>query len=216
MKKSKKAQISNTFSWFVATIVIFFILLIFVFFVSLKDLLDKRGDIPSMVSLVETKSFLNQEEQRRLFILLEEELDNKKFFDIYRDFNKILENKKSTSFISVTKNAFLLDKKSKEYVNLEESIKENLKEKQIFCQNYSLFVVLKETKLALATPSSAYTGVDDSGFEIFYYFRYPERNFPREIIDYKGSILENNYFFFFPEKYFALIKYFIEECQNEK
>lgn len=207
MKKNQKAQISSTLSWFVATIVIFFILIIFVFFANLKTLIDKTQNIANSVSMVKTDAFLKEEQQRGLFVLFEKKTDNKKFYDSLKKIVNLIEYRKEKS----SPNKFYLDEESEAYTNLEKTIKSDLESKKGTC--YVFYVLNNKTKY-MADPSAS-GGEDGSSYQIQYYFRYPKKDFPQELI-FLGDIEKNSYSFFFPEKPFVLIKYILEECEDEK
>jgi|GEM_PF-7095774 len=90
----KKAQISNTLSWFIATIVIFFILIIFVFFASLKNISNKGKNIGVTVEIVGTDIFLQQEQQRAIYSFFEKDEENKKIYFLVKDFVNNVGNSK--------------------------------------------------------------------------------------------------------------------------
>ncbi|MEM4181898.1 MAG: hypothetical protein QXX68_01960 [Candidatus Pacearchaeota archaeon] len=193
MKKNKKAQISSTLSWFVATIVIFFILMIFVFFAGLKNIKDIKNNIVDDVKTVGTAAFLSQEEQRALFYLFEEEVENKKFYYLTEDFIE-----KIDPFCS-----------NKINPKMEDYLK-RLNDKNKIIKICSSFFIVNGLSY-IGDGVSAY-----SKGRANYCFSYPRgKKYPFQT-DFKlFSDIEDlsyGYSFFFPEKSFALIKYYIEEC----
>lgn len=83
--KTKKGQIGSAISWFVATIVVAFILLLFIGFSMGKGPVAKLKDNKPESNIVNTKVFEELEQQRGLFRLFEEEYKNKEGYFIIKN-----------------------------------------------------------------------------------------------------------------------------------
>ena len=201
MKNLKKAQISSTLSWFIATIVIFFIIVIFLVFSSIKNVTDTQKNIGAEVELVGTYAFLKQEQQRGLFVLFERGYENRTNYDLLSGMRK-----------KIIRNNYL-DQKDGYYAKFSNSLtffSKEMKEKLGECFNF--FIVDEKV---------SYTGDGFLGYsegDTFYYFRFPkDSNLDKTDLLLASTVdLKRDFSFFFPEKSFALIKYIKKECPKEK
>lgn len=194
--KNKKAQVGSSLTWFVATIVVFFFLLIFlVVFIAYMTKGSITGEMPS-AEVLGSSSFQKSEEQRMLFVLFESEYQNRISFDIVYNFVKILEDREKN--YERTKNFELLNKTI-------HTIHE--KNKNLF--NFFIF-----------NKNMVWVVVDLSGYseqKVIYYFRFPSNEEIEKKEESLDSVinLQPIYLFYFPEKSFVLISYIKKEYSQK-
>jgi hypothetical protein len=194
---NKKAQIGQTVSWFIGFLVIIFILFLFIFMGTSKTTIDRVTQGKQEITLIQTTAYNQSEQQRQIFVLFENEYEDKTNYEITKKAIDSIEPKK------------ILDPNKEGYKSMQEYLTDYIsKEKDCF----QLFIIDEE----LIKKSG---GTGGWYFEPFYYFTFPSKSELDKIrrFEYEdGKTHNDKYSFFFSTKSFTLIKYFGVNCpQNE-
>ncbi len=190
---NKKAQIGQTVSWFIGFLVIIIILFLFLFMGTSKTAIDRVTQGKQEITLIQTTAYNQSEQQRQIFVLFEDEYEDKTNYEITKEAIDSIEPKKN------------LDPDTEEYKRIQESLTDYLsKNKQCF----QLFIIDEELIKRGGGTGGWY-------FEPFYYFTFPKESELDKIrrFEYEeGKTHNDKYSFFFPTKSFTLIKYLGVNC----
>ncbi len=198
--KSRKAQTGSALSWFIGSIVVAFILLLFFIFGFGKTAVQQTIQGKPEVKLTETTAFHQSEQQRQMFVFFESEYENKDNYDIIHNLAKKI------------KKEDISNKEDTAYTISEKRLESYLEEQRKSTENCFNFFILDNTISYLGDGFSGYSEGDT-----IYYLSFPEnKRLDKSVSELSRTInLERDYSFFFPEKSFALIKYIPTECSEK-